>query len=74
MRDISRLHGIHNEIFSERDTKFTSNLWRGLFKGFSTNLNFSVAYHPQSHGKTDRVNQVIEDMLRMYVIDKPSKW
>jgi hypothetical protein len=37
------------------------------------NLNFSTAYHPESDGKTERVNQVIEDMLRMYVMDKPSK-
>jgi hypothetical protein len=37
-------------------------------------LNFSTAYHLESDGQTERVNQVIEDMLRMYVMDKPSKW
>jgi hypothetical protein len=37
-------------------------------------LNFSTAYHPETDGQTKRVNQVIEDMLRMYVMDKPSKW
>jgi hypothetical protein len=37
-------------------------------------MNFSTTYHPKSDGKTERVNQVIEDMLRMYVMDKPSKW
>jgi hypothetical protein len=37
-------------------------------------MNFSTTYHPQSDGKTERVNRVIEDMLRMYVMDKPSKW
>jgi hypothetical protein len=74
MREISRLHGIPKVIVSGRDTKFTSNLWRGLFKGFDTNMNFSTTYHPQSNVQTERVNQVIEDMLRMYVMDKPSKW
>jgi hypothetical protein len=74
MREIARLHGIPKEIVSDRDTKFTSNFWRGLFKGFGTNMNFSTTYHPQSDGKIERVNQVIEDMLRMYVMDKPSKW
>jgi hypothetical protein len=73
IRDIARLHGIPKEIVSDKDTKFTSNLWRGLFKGFGTNMNFSTTYHPQSHGQTKRVKQVIEDMLRMYVMDKPSK-
>ena len=46
MREIAKLHGIPKEIVSDRDTKFTSNLWRGLFKVFGTNLNFSIAYHP----------------------------
>ena len=59
---------------SNKDPKFTSNFWRGLFRGFGTNLNFSTMYHPESDGQTERVNQVIEDMLRMYVMDKPSKW
>ena len=45
-----------------------------MFKGFGTNLNFSTTYHPQSDGKTDRVNRVIEDMVGIYVMDKPSKW
>jgi hypothetical protein len=56
------------------DTNFTSNLYRVFFKGFGTNINFSISYHPYIDGKTDRVNRIIEDMLRIYVMDKPSKW
>jgi hypothetical protein len=74
MREVARLHGIPKTIMSNRDTKFTSKFWKGLFKGFGTNLNFIISYHPESDGKTKRVNQVIEDMLRMYVMEKPSKW
>jgi hypothetical protein len=37
-------------------------------------LNFSTTYHLESNVKTKRVNQVIEDMLRMYMMDKASKW
>jgi hypothetical protein len=74
MREIARLHGIPKTIVSDRDTKFTSKFWKGLFNGFGTNLNFSTTYHAETYGKTERVNQVIEDMLRMYVMDKPSKW
>jgi hypothetical protein len=47
MRDIDRLHGIPKRIASDIDTKFTSNFWRGFFKGFGTNMNFSTTYHPQ---------------------------
>ena len=39
-----------------------------------TKLNFNTAYHPQTDGHTERVNQVLEDILCMYVMDKPYKW
>jgi hypothetical protein len=58
----------------ERDPKFTSKFWKGLFKWLRTNLNFNTTYHPDSNGKIERVNQVLEDILRMSVMDKPSKW
>ena len=37
-------------------------------------MNFSIAYHPQIDENTERVNQIVEDMLRMYVMNKPTKW
>jgi hypothetical protein len=74
MTEIVRLHGVPKEIVSDRDPKFTSKFWKGLFKGFGTNLNFSTIYHPKSDGKTKRFNKAIEDMLIMYVMDKPSEW
>ena len=37
-------------------------------------LNFSTSYHPQIDGKTKRVNQIVEDMLMMYVMKNPTKW
>jgi hypothetical protein len=46
MKEIVRLHGIPKANVSDRDTKFNSNLWRGLFKGNGTNINFSTTYHP----------------------------
>ena len=37
-------------------------------------MNFITTYHLQTDGKTKRVNQVLEDLLRMYVRDYPKKW
>jgi hypothetical protein len=73
MKEIARLHGIPKTIVSNRDPKFTSKFWKVLFNGFGTKLNFSTTYHTESDEQIERVNQVIEDMLRMYVTDKPSK-
>ena len=74
MKDIFKLHGFPKEIVSDRDVKFTSNFWKGLFADLGTKLNFNTSYHPQTDGQKERVNQVLEDMLHMYVMDKPSKW
>jgi hypothetical protein len=52
MRGISRLHGIPKTIVSDRDPKFTSKFWKGLFNRFGTNLNFSTNYHQESDGQT----------------------
>ena len=68
------MHGMPKEIISDRDTKFTSRFWRYMFVGFETKLLFSTTYHPQTNGKTKRVNQVLEDMLRMHVMHHPKKW
>ena len=59
---------------SDQDSKFTSNFWTTLFKGLNTKLNFSTSFHPQTDGQTERVNQILENMLRLYVKDQPSKW
>jgi hypothetical protein len=59
LNEVARLHGIPKPIVSDRDLKFTSNFWKGLFKGFGTNLNFSTTYHPESYGQTEGVNRVI---------------
>ena len=74
MKEIFRLHGLPKEIVSYRDAKFTSKFWKGLFQELGTQLSFSTTYHLQTDGQTKRLNQVLEDMLRMYVMDKPSKW
>ena len=74
MKEIFKLHGLPKAIVYDRYVKFTSNFWKGLFADLGTKLNFSTAYHPQTEGKIERVNKVLEDMLRMYVMDKPTKW
>ena len=44
MMDIFKLHGFPNEIVSNKDAKFTSNFWKGLFSYLGTNLNFCLPF------------------------------
>jgi hypothetical protein len=74
MKEIFRLHGMPKEIVFDRDMKFISNFWKSLMVGLGTKLLFNIAYHPQTDGQTERVNQILEYMLRMHVMHQPKKW
>ncbi|KAF1332716.1 reverse transcriptase, partial [Globisporangium splendens] len=63
---VFRLHGLPVEIVSDRDTRFTSKFWRALFGLLDTKLAMSTAAHPETDGQTERVNRVLEDVLRSY--------
>jgi transposase InsO family protein len=74
VREIFRLHGMPKTLVSDRDVKFTSHLWGAFFEAVGTSLKMSTTFHPKTDGQTERVNQVMEDMLRMYCLDEPTKW
>lgn len=74
MDHIYKLHGMPAVIVSDRDKVFTSLLWQELFKLSRTELRMSSAYHPQSDGQTERVNQCVEAFLRCFIQACPSKW
>jgi hypothetical protein len=59
---------------SDRGPQFVSKFWEELHKSLGTKLLHSSAYHPQTSGQTDRVNQILEDMLRACVLEFPQKW
>ena len=69
-----KLHGLPNSIVSDQDTVFVSQFWTQLFKLYKVNLALSTAYHPQTDGQTERVNQCLEMFLRCSVQDSPKAW
>ena len=62
------------KIVSDRGSQFTSRFWQSLHEALGTHLNFSTAYHPQTDGQTERVNQVLEDMLHACVLSYGKNW
>ncbi|MBW0535805.1 hypothetical protein O181_075520 [Austropuccinia psidii MF-1] len=48
----------------DRDSKFTSALWKNLHKILGKKLSFSTAYHPQTDGLSEKVIQTLEDIIR----------
>nr|GFC21966.1 putative nucleotidyltransferase, ribonuclease H [Tanacetum cinerariifolium] len=59
---------------SERDPRFTSCFWKGLQKAWGTRLKFSIAFHPQTDGQSERTIQTLEDMLRACALEWTSNW
>ena len=74
VKEIVRLHGVPTSIVSDRDPRFTSKFWGGFQKAMGTTLDMSTTFHPQTDGQTERVNQVLEDMLRACVMDFKGSW
>ncbi|MBW0466385.1 hypothetical protein O181_006100 [Austropuccinia psidii MF-1] len=58
--------GIFTNVISDRDLKFTSELWTNLNQLFGTKLFFSTSYHPQTDGLAERMIQKLEDMVRRF--------
>ncbi|MBS2634099.1 transposase family protein, partial [Salmonella enterica subsp. enterica serovar 1,4,[5],12:i:-] len=68
------LHGVPKTIISDRGALFVARFWEQLQLSLGTKLIRSSAYHPQTDGQTERVNQILEDMLRACVIHYGKNW
>jgi hypothetical protein len=71
---IVRLHGVPKTIISDRGPQFIARFWEQLQSALGSKLIRSSAYHPQTDGQTERVNQILEDMLRACIIHYGTSW
>jgi len=71
---IVSLHGVPKTIISDRGSQFITRFWEQLLASLGTQLIRSSAYHPQTDGQTERINQILEDMLRACALTYSKKW
>ncbi|WVZ75952.1 hypothetical protein U9M48_023964 [Paspalum notatum var. saurae] len=59
---------------AKQGSLFVSHFWEQIQDALETNLIRSSTYHPQTSGQVERVNQILEDMLRARALTYSTKW
>jgi transposase InsO family protein len=71
---IWKAHGLPDNILSDRDTAFTSKFWKEVTAFLGIQQRMSTAFHSQTDGQTERINQVLEAYLREYCNYEQNDW
>ena len=74
IRRFYRQHGLPAAIVSDRGRQFVSILWKRICKILGIERRLSTAYHPQTDGATERMNQTVETFLRTYIDFDQRNW
>jgi hypothetical protein len=67
-------HGMPSQIISDRDPRFTSRFWEGIWAHMQTELKRSTSFHPQTDGTTERQNRTLIEALRAFVDARQMNW
>ena len=74
VKEIWRHHSLLLNIVSDHDPKFTSNFWKAVMKKLDIHLNILTAFHPQTDGQSEALNQVLEQYLRIFCTYYQDDW
>ena len=72
--NIFRLHGIPEEIISDRDSRFVSQFWSELFRILRTQLRLSTAHHQQTDGQSERTIRIFNQLIRCCASRYQTQW
>ena len=74
LRNIWKLHGLPRKVVSDRGPQFVAAFMKELYRLLGIEAATSTAYHPQTDGQTERVNQELEQYLRLFVRERQDDW
>jgi len=69
-----KFHGLPTDIVSDQDLRFTSEVWQKFLEIPGIRPRTSTAFHPQTDGQTERINQTIEVYLRAFLSWEQDNW
>jgi len=61
------LHGLPESIISDKGAQFVVGMIRELNNLLGIQTKLSTAYHPQMDGQIERINQELEQYLRVFI-------
>ena len=73
MDEIQKLHGIP-KILSDRGPQFTLRFMEKFMKALGTTRQLSTAYHLQTDGQMERINQKVRTFLQHYINYQQDDW
>ena len=71
---IWKLHGLPQSIISDRGVQFVAGMIKELNNLLGIQMKLSIAYHPQTDGQTERLNQELEQYLRVFINHRQEQW
>jgi transposase InsO family protein len=74
IQHIYHTKGVPDTIVSDRGPQFISDFWREFYQILSVKLKLSTAFHPQTDGQTEIINQYIDQRLRPFVSYYQDNW
>uniref|UniRef100_A0A8C6PCB6 Gypsy retrotransposon integrase-like protein 1 n=1 Tax=Nothobranchius furzeri TaxID=105023 RepID=A0A8C6PCB6_NOTFU len=74
VKHVFRLHGIPEEILSDRGPQFVSRVWKEFAEALGARVALTSGHHPQTNGQCERMNQELGAMLRCVCSTHPSSW
>jgi len=72
--NVWKLHGLPESVVSDRGPQFTAELMKELNKMLGIKTKLSTAFHPQTDGQTERMNQELEQYLRFFLENRQKDW
>jgi len=73
-REVWKYHGLLTDIVLDRDSCFKSETWKGFLSLLGIHPRMSTAFHPQTDGQTERLNQTIEVYLQAFISRDQDNW
>ena len=67
LTSVWKLHGTPKEVISDRGPQFVAKFLRHVFNRLGIRSALSTAYHPQTDGQTECMNQELEQTLRVFI-------